>query len=71
MTVGTPVNQYQHPSPGSWQSQTPQATHPMPGSWGNQVPQSAGGYGHASPGNFMPQQHQGAPFGRGFGGYQG
>lgn len=72
----TPVGQYQHPQPGSWQqSQTPQGMQPSPSSWTQHMPPpSAGGYGQVPPlGGFMgqPPPPQGAPFGRGYGGYQG
>ncbi|CAK3801350.1 Oligouridylate-binding 1 [Lecanosticta acicola] len=68
--------QFQHPSPGSWQSpMTPQGIHPAPGGWQAQgmQPPSAGGYATQAPAGFMPQPGapQPAPFGRGYGGYQG
>jgi len=51
---------------------TPQSMHGQPGGWGpSPMSQSAGGYGgNHTPGGYM-QQPQSAPFGRGFGGYQG
>ncbi|KAF2723632.1 nuclear and cytoplasmic polyadenylated RNA-binding protein pub1 [Polychaeton citri CBS 116435] len=71
--AGTPAGQFQHPTPGSWQSQvTPQSAHPQPGSWpqpGMQPP-SAGGFA-MQPGAYGAMTPQGgsAPFGRGYGGY--
>ncbi|EME86120.1 uncharacterized protein MYCFIDRAFT_52503 [Pseudocercospora fijiensis CIRAD86] len=69
--TATPGGQFQHPSPGSFPgNMTPSAMHPQPGSWPAQVPQSAGGFTQ-TPGGFGIPQAQGAPFGRGYGGYQG
>ncbi|KAK5117792.1 hypothetical protein LTR85_008767 [Meristemomyces frigidus] len=85
-TPGGQFGQHPSPSPGNWQQpppmaqqMTPQMTpqsgmHPPAGSWPPQhmaPPQSAGGYGgNHTPGGYMPQP-QSAPFGRGYGGYQG
>lgn len=52
----------------------PQPMHPGQPGWPAQQmpPQSAGGYGGQTPGGYMPQPAaQPAPFGRGYGGYQG
>jgi len=82
ISAGTPGGQFSHqPQPGNWQQQpqmppqmTPQSMHPSPGSWPphQMPPQSAGGYGgNQTPGGYGMPQPQSAPFGRGFGGYQG
>ncbi|KAK3708542.1 E3 ubiquitin-protein ligase pub1 [Vermiconidia calcicola] len=79
--ASTPGGQFGHqPPPGSWPSQnmpgmTPQSMHPPgpPGGWQPQLtPQSAGGFqGQPPPGPFMGQPQPAAPYGRGYGGYQG
>jgi len=73
--AATPGAQFQQPSPGAWPANmAPQPMHPGQPGWPAQQmpPQSAGGYGGQTPGGYMPQPAaQPAPFGRGYGGYQG
>ncbi|KAK4632362.1 RNA-binding protein [Fulvia fulva] len=79
--AATPGQFGQHPMPGSFTNPMSATTmQPPPGSWATpgQIPQSAGSYGSQTPGGFMPQPGmpqpglpQAAPFGRGYGGYQG
>jgi len=82
----TPSGTFNHPAPGSWQTNgmPGQGMHPNAGGWPSQ-PQSAGGFnGQQTPGGFMGQgivqnigqgigqnNAQSAQFGRGYGGYQG